>query len=126
MPIETIIWFPYWYQCDQTIAVGRIGNFDFFKNAPDYVPHNGRRVFYHGDWQEKCRDLFDRQRMCIRSIAHPVLGVIRAIETNGLDYTFVFADGQPLKVEAEETPGLIYGRGEVISDWRIYVEAEPA
>lgn len=126
MTIERAIWFPFWYELDQSIAVGQSADFDFFRSPPDYVAHDGLAVFYHGDWQEKCRSLYDRKRRRIVNIEHPVLGSIRRIVTDGLDYTFTMADGRILKVEAEETPGLVYEWPESIGDWRIFVDMEAA
>lgn len=125
MPLERVIWYPYWYECDQPLAVGETADFDFFKTPPDYINNDGLRVFYHGDWKEKCRALFDTERRRILSIEHPVLGPIQRIETSGLDYTFTMPDGRVLKVEAEETPGWVYDWPEPIADWRIFVETEP-
>jgi hypothetical protein len=125
MAIETAIWFPFWYECDQSIRVGQIGDFDFFKDVPEYIAHNGLHVFYHGDWSEKSLHLFDRRRVKILNMRHPELGSIYSINTTGLDYTFTMSDGRSQKVEAEETPGLVYERNRPIADWRIYVEIEP-
>ncbi len=124
MAVERAIWFPFWYELEQPIAVGQRGDFDFFKVVPDHIAHDGLRVFYHGDWQEKCRSLFDRRRVKILRIQHPILGSIQAIDTSGLDYTFTMSDGRSQKVEAEETPGPVYGRNEPIADWRVYVEIQ--
>lgn len=126
MAIERAIWFPFWHELDQPVAVGLEGDFDFFKIVPDYIEHDGLPVFYHGDWQEKCRHLFDRRQVKILRIQHPTLGSIQGIDTKGLDYTFTMSDGRLLKVEAEETPGFAYEQNEPIADWRIYVEMETA
>jgi hypothetical protein len=53
MAVQRAIWFPFWYEMDQSVAVGQEGDFDFFKVVPDYIAHDGLPVFYHGDWQEK-------------------------------------------------------------------------
>lgn len=126
MPAERAIWYPFWYGLDQPIAVGAVADFDFFVKPPEAIVNEGLPVFYHGDWHERCRHLYDRRRKRILSIWHPVLDSIRKIETSGLDYTFAMADGRALKVEAEETPGLVYAHPEPITDWRIFVEMETA
>jgi hypothetical protein len=125
MTVERAIWFPYWYELDQSVAVGQEGDFDFFKVAPDYIEHEGLPAFYHG-LGERYKTLFDRRRVKILRIKHPILGSIQAIDTRGFDYTFTMSDGRLQKVEAEETPGLVYGRDEPIADWRIYVDIERA
>jgi len=119
------IWFPYWYALDQSIELGAENEFDFFKVPPDYVVSEGLTVFYHGDWSDRSRSLFERKKIRITAIRHPVLGDIKKIETDGLDYTMHLADGRVLKVEAEETPGVVYGLPP-IQDWRIFVEFDPA
>jgi hypothetical protein len=126
MPTERAIWYPFWYELDQPIAVGETGDFDFFKMPPEYVRTDGLPVFYHGDWQEKCRNLFVTERKQIIGINHSVLGQIDEIATDGLDYKFTMSDGRVLLVEAEETPGLIYEWPKPINDWRVLVEMEPA
>ena len=125
MGTERAIWCPYWYELDQPIAVGEIRDLDFFKTPPDYVKNDGLRVFYHGDWQEKCRSLYVTEKWRITNIEHPVLGRIRQIETDNLDYRFTMSDGQVLLVEAEESPGVVHGWPESMGDWRIFVEMEP-
>jgi hypothetical protein len=126
MTTERAIWYPFWYELDQSIAVGQVANFDFFKMPPEYVVSDGLPVFYHGDWQEKCRPLYYTHRRRILKIHHPELGPINRIDTQGLDYTFTLEGGQVILVEAEEDPGLVYGRPERVQDWRVFVEMEVA
>src|SRR5213075_2273657 len=38
---ERAIWHPFWYELDQSIAVGETAEFDFFKTPPDYVANEG-------------------------------------------------------------------------------------
>lgn len=125
MSQETAIWYPYWYELDQPIAVSEVADFDFFEEPPSYVAHEGRRVFYHGLWQPQLQLNLERRRMRVLSIRHPELGSIQSINTKGLDYTLIMSDGRVLKVEAEETPGLVYEHQQKIADWRILVELEP-
>jgi hypothetical protein len=126
MPAETAVWKPYWQELDQSIAVGQAAYFDFFKSPPDHVESDGRAVFYHGDWNERCRHLFEKQFRKILAIKHPTLGDIRSIDANGFDYTFKMADGRVLKVDADRTPGSIRNHPDPIDDWRIEVELEIA
>ena len=126
MTTEQAIWHPNWYEMDQSIAVGQFDEFDFFVNPPTTIENDGLPVFYNDDWHERCRHLYDRQKKRILSIWHPVLGQIQSIDTKGLDYTFTMVNGQVLKVEAEESPGLVYSHPEPICDWRIYVQMESA
>jgi hypothetical protein len=51
MPSERAIWHPFWYELDQSIAVGETADFDFFKTPPEYVQSDGLPVFYHGDFR---------------------------------------------------------------------------
>jgi hypothetical protein len=126
MLVETAIWYPFWYELDQSIAVGEVAELDFFKEPPANVVSDGLRVFYHGDWSERCRQLFDRQTKRVLRIRHPQLGMIQAIDAKGLDYKFTMLDGRVLMVEAEETPGVVYEHRAPMDDWRIFVEMESA
>ena len=74
-----VIWHPFWYGGDQSIEVGRTDFYDFFVRVPDYIVSDGNPVFYHGDWSEKSRALFERKRAKILSIYHPQLGHINAL-----------------------------------------------
>lgn len=124
MTIERAIWLPFWYELDQSIEVGVVDDFDFFREAPEYLGPEQRPVFYHGSWNE--RHLFCTARKRIVSIRHHQLGAIRKIDTRGLDYTFTMLDGRVLKVEAEESPGWVYDIPDPVDDWRVEVEMEPA
>ncbi len=121
---ERAIWYPYWYELDQSIAVGQTDEFEFYKTPPDYVQADGLRVFYHGNWRET--HLYTTERKQIKSISHPILGQIERIDAEGLDYSFAMSDGRVLLIEAEETPGLVYDLSAPIKDWRIFVELLPA
>jgi len=118
------IWYPFWYECDQAIAVGQVAVFDFFKTPPDYVAHEGKRVFYHGSYGKDHQHLFEAIRLRILSVRHPQLGSIEAIDTKGLDYTFLMEDGRILEVNAEEEPGRVFESPAPVDDWLIYVQAE--
>jgi hypothetical protein len=124
MPSETAIWFPFWYELDQSISVGEVRAFDFFKTPPERIANEGLPVFYHGNWDEKCRRLYDTRTVRILGIRHSQLGAIRSIDTNDLDYQFVMEDGGVLQVNAEETPGVVYAVAEPVVDWRVFVELE--
>jgi len=135
MSVETVIWFPFWYEMDQSISAGQVSDFDFFKEPPHYILHEGRRVFYHGDWRKQSKPLYETEVKRILNIRHPKLGSIQSIDPKGLEYTFTMSDDRILKVEAEETPGVIYeiedGRvfaklEKQIDDWRVFVELESA
>ncbi|MDP7290064.1 MAG: hypothetical protein QGH94_18930, partial [Phycisphaerae bacterium] len=50
----------------------------------------------------------------VLEISHPMLGAIRGLYTEGLDYTFVLDDYSQAPMEAEESPGLIYHKNAVL------------
>ena len=124
MPPEKAVWYPVWYELDQSLEVGRVDSFGFFRKAPDHISAGGRPVFYFGDWNDKQQYYFAKKR--VLSIHHHQLGSIHKIDARGLDYTLTLSDGRVLKVEAEETPGLVYGRHDRIEDWHVHVEPDPA
>src|SRR5438874_1465309 len=119
MACERALWHPFWYELDQSLEVGLVNNFDFFRVAPGYLTKEALPVFYFGNWRDK--DLYFSARKRIIAIRHGKLGSIQKIDTKGLNYTFTMTDGSELLVEAEETPGLVYGHTEPITDWRIFV-----
>ncbi|MCA9070952.1 MAG: hypothetical protein KDA84_18625 [Planctomycetaceae bacterium] len=119
--MENAIWFPCWYELDQSIEVDHVNDFDFFVNTPDELKDGDRLVFYCGSWREGAS--FTR-RAKVLSIQNKHFGAVRKIDTVGLDYTIVFPDGREQKIEAEESPGLVYDWPEPISDWRFYVGLE--
>jgi hypothetical protein len=90
-------WRPGWYELDQPLEVGRRAQFAFFPPAPDST-----LVFYNTLWRPKEAVA---ARGTVTSISHPALGHLQKVETDGLDYTFVLADGTRLVVDAEEEPG---------------------
>ena len=121
---ERAIWYPFWYELDQSITVGQADEFEFFKTPPDYVQADGLRVFYHGNWRDT--HLYTSERKQIKSISHPILGQIERIDAEGLVYKFTTSDGRVSRIEAEENPGLVYELSEHMKDWRIFVEMLPA
>jgi len=123
MAREHAIWYPHWYELDQAIEVGCVGEFEFFVSPPEHLADEGVLVFFV-PWYADNEQRYTARKRIVR-IHHPRLGEIRGIDTRGLDYKFNMMEGPYLLVEAEETPGRVYGQPP-IEDWRIYVEMEPA
>ncbi len=124
MPIEKAIWYPSWYELDPTLEVGSVDEFHFFRVVPDHLANEDDPIFYGDLWGDK--HLYYSARKRILKIHHPQIGDIQKIYTRGLDYTITLTDGTILKVEAEETPGVVYDLPEPVRDWRVFVEMEPA
>lgn len=125
MPNFNALWFPYWYQLDQSLVVSETPcELDFFYTPPSYVAADKLEVFYHGNWNEK--ELFYTKTVRINHIHHNILGDFRRLDTENLFYTLELLNGEELQVEAEEIPGQLYGDHSetVITDWRFYVELE--
>jgi len=122
MPVERAIWYPYWYELDQPIAVGQVGEFDFFHKHPESLRDETSAIFFHGDWSDASK--YYSSKKLILAIYHPRFGAINNINTSGLDYTITLADGTEYRVEAEESPGKVYKLAESITDWRVQVEME--
>jgi hypothetical protein len=121
MSCELAIWFPFWYELDQSLEVGTEKEFAFFRVAPPHVPIGSLPVFFFGLGEKKDYYLARKRIIAIR---HPLLGDIQEIQARGLCYKFILSDGRELNVEAEESPGVVYGFDKDITDWRIYVEME--
>jgi hypothetical protein len=108
MPAE---WRPGWYELDQGIEVGLRAQFAFF--PPGTHDGNGPLVFYNTLWRP---EEAVAARGTIARIVHPVLGAVQKVDTQGLDYTFVLADGRRFVVDAEEEPGQLFE--ESAQGWR--------
>lgn len=52
----------------------------------------------------------------VLEINHPKLGSIKGIYTFGLDYKIILTNGSELTMNAEETPGLIYEKNEILDE----------
>ena len=118
-----VTWVPAWHELDQTIQVGTAGEYYFWGDVPEAPRASQALVFYNAEW--------NAERMVAASgfivgIRHPVLGALRKVDTIGLDYSFVLADGTEIEVNADEEPGKIYEReGKAtpsVSDWALVVE----
>ena len=118
-------WRPGWYELDQGIEVGRTAQRAFFRPRADVG--NESLVFYNTLWNPD--DAVAGWGTVVR-ITHPVLGDLLKVDTKGLDYAFVLADGQRLIVDAEEAPGKLFvesggiWRREIprIESWNLLVE----
>ena len=104
-------WRPGWYELDQALEVGREAQFAFFQPQPG--DPDQPLVFHNTLWRPEEAVV---ARGTVAKISHPVLGAILKIETEGLDYTFVLADGRHLVVDAEEEPGRLME--ETAGKWR--------
>ena len=122
------VWLPFWYELDQSIQVGVTDEFLFFKTLPDWMKEKLEVVdnrdfdvtFFCGFYE----DTYETYQAKIISIYHPELGKIEKIDANGLSYTITLSDGGILKVEAEETPGIIENNFNQIENWIIEVKLE--
>jgi hypothetical protein len=127
--MERAAWIPGWYELDQPLEVGDEGEYAFWRVVPAHLQGRERLVFYNTLWNEK--DAIWATGKIIR-IYHQELGEVRKVDTEGLDYTIIMADGVELLVNAEEKPGKIYeGKPgawieskRVVSEWRFEVQFE--
>jgi hypothetical protein len=83
------------YELDSPIAVNITGTWSA-------IVRNGVIMMNTND------DASTLLRATVLEISHPKLGNIRGLDTEGLDYTIALENGNILKLEAEETPGLLY------------------
>ncbi|EMS69143.1 hypothetical protein [Ruminiclostridium cellobioparum] len=106
-----LIWRPYWYELDQSIVVGDIDYFYITKDKLQFA--NG--TVSDNDYEIKVE---------IQSIKHNALGEVKGIITIGLDYTIYLHDGEKIQVNAEESPGKLYGCELKIDDWNFGVSVK--
>lgn len=124
MPRQRALWIPFWHALDQSLEVGATSNLDFFHEPPAALAAGGHAVLYHGDWSTRGR--FYSARYTVVAMTHAVLGSLRAIDAQYLDYAFTLADGRTIAVNAEEQPGTAAGLPAPIADWRVMVDLDSA
>src|SRR5688500_1504432 len=100
-------WVPGWYELDQSIQVGMSGEFYFWRVVPESLHVTQSLVFYNALWNPEEMVVASG---AITEIRHRELGALRKVDTIGLDYTFVLANGMELEVNAEEEPGKVSER----------------
>jgi hypothetical protein len=116
------------YELDQAIAVGDDREFCFFVDphfaaapgspvCPGMVLVFANTVGHEGQVRHRC---------AIRSITHPVLGDVRSIDTDGLEYRVNLASGEVVVIDAEEDVGTIAEGGRADLDWSFLVEVDVA
>jgi hypothetical protein len=105
LQLPTAVWIPGWYELDQAIEIGQTDEFVFWRDRFHRVRDTEQWVFYNTLWHPEDAIVATGS---IATIRHDELGDIRKVDTRGLDYTFMLADGAELCVNAEEEPGQIY------------------
>ena len=103
-----------WYELDQSIKVGMVDEFLFVRDRTPLYFYSG--LYHPEEWTPI--------RCTILAISHPEFGGVSEINTVGLDYTITLIDGTSFKVNAEETPGNVYGSPVKPKDWTFIVEIE--
>jgi len=121
------IWIPAWYELDPPLLeVDLTAEFAFCRTNPSSLGDNAPLVFYSGMSGEPV----DVAWGTIAAIRHSQFGQIQTINTRGLDYKFLLADGKEFVVNAEETPGQLFEQREgewaqaemYVTDWRFTIE----
>jgi hypothetical protein len=119
------IWFPSWYELDQSIHINEVVEYFFFSSIPAIIyeqinslGYDGEEVFYSGLLGDE-----SPKRVWAKAIyiQHPILGDIESINTGGLDYSITTRDDRVFLVNAEEFPGKFINEEVDVSDWRINV-----
>lgn len=117
-----VAWVPAWHELDQSVAVGMAGEHYFWRVVPDGLSVPQALVFYNAVWNPE--EMVAASGM-ITEIRHPEMGALRKVDTIGLDYTFVLANGTELEVNAEEEPGKVSEREgnttSAVDDWGLVV-----
>jgi hypothetical protein len=115
------LWVPAWHELDQPLALGVRERFSFFKTPPESYSQFGGDEFVFFN-QLLTEGNCEVRVATIVSIEHPTLGPLQRIETEGLDYIFVRADGGEILVNAEEEPGVSYEPSLSATDWSVRVQ----
>lgn len=114
------LWTPGWFSLDPCLKIGEASTFSFYQKPPSTtkIPNEAEFVFFNGLESEAETLTFDTT---ILSIAHPVLGEIREVNTDELDYAFTLACGEIVEVNAEEDPGSIVQGNFDVTSWDLTV-----
>ena len=118
--LRRALWVPGWYELDQSIAVGQRDRFWFFVEPPLEVQDASTVDFVFFN-QLIAADNCQIRIGTILQIEHPALGTLQRVLAEGLDYSFVRADGDEILVNAEEEPGACLDPRWSISDWSVRV-----
>ena len=119
---QRAIWIPGWFELDQPLEVGVHERYWFFENPPeeDAPQADSYDLMFFNRLTSETNCVI--RQATVVEISHPELGQFRRIDTDGLDYVFYPLEGdQPLIVNAEEEPGMIYDRAGKITDWTMHV-----
>lgn len=109
--MTTAIWIPAWYELDQSVVLNDRDIFFFEMSANPLRFSN-----FAGD-----QPVFEAEATVV-GIRHEVFGELRAILAEGLDYALIRTDGTRIRVEAEETPGLVYETGETLEPAQFLID----
>jgi hypothetical protein len=95
-------WDPGWYTRDQSLEVGRRARFAFYPPEPG---GGGELVFGNTVGRE-----WDMWEATVEAIEHARLGALHEVDASGFgEYTFRFADGRWVTIEAEQDLGRVNG-----------------
>jgi hypothetical protein len=127
--VVEVAWVPGWYELDPPLEVGLADEFAFWQVVPEHLRGPESLVLYNTLWHPEDAVV---ARGTIAVIRHSELGEVRKVDTRGLDYTIILADGSELTVNAEEEPGKLYERAgeqwressQVVSNWRFVIVFE--
>ncbi|MEZ6092664.1 MAG: hypothetical protein R3C03_00275 [Pirellulaceae bacterium] len=116
------LWKPGWHRLDQSVRPGDSGPFYFFSNSPGKSNANGQafELQFYNELMSEQKNM-QRLRAKVISITHPDLGPIQSINTDGLDYSIIAANGHEFIVNAEEEPGTTYDEPIAVTRWEFEV-----
>ena len=118
------LWVPGWYELDQALTIGENGRLWFYQDPPSELQDVESYDFVFFNQLNSAANCQVRTAT-IMSIQHVLLGELRQVETDGLDYVFHPMEGQSVTVNAEENPGSVYdsppGTPIDIQDWTVSV-----
>lgn len=117
---KTAIWIPGWYELDQPLTLGSTGRLWFYQQPPNDLPEVESYDFVFFNQLSAAANCQVRNAH-IDSIEHSVIGPLKHINTNGLDYIFEPVEGEPITVNAEENPGQVLGDPVEFTDWSVVV-----
>ena len=115
------LWKPAWHERDQSLVIGQQQRIWFCRTSVPSTDVDGNSVsltLYNQSVEPQTREL---RFATIVHLKNDVLGELKRVDADGLDYTFETASGVEWIVNAEEEPGVIYDSDLRVADWSVWL-----
>ncbi len=115
------LWKPVWHERDQSLVLGQQQRIWFCRRCAPSTDVDGNSVslvLYNQSVEPQNREL---RFATIVHLKNDVLGELKRVDADGLDYTFETVSEVKWIVNAEEEPGVIYDSDLRVADWSVWL-----